>query len=158
MRIEAATQVLTRQSGRAPTPTELATHLEVEVETVLEGLEAATARNTRSLDAPIGSGDRGDGTEQSVVESVGAEDPGFEGVDAQLAGESAELDDREWRVLRMRLEQGMTQGEIGDALGVSQMQISRISRKALWKLLHAVRGGEGAPGPVPSTVDAEATR
>jgi RNA polymerase sigma-B factor len=123
---------------------------------VLEGLEAATARNTKSLDAPIGTADAGDGAEHSVVDSLGAEELGYEGVEAQLAGESAELDDREWRVLAMRLEQGMTQAEIGEALGVSQMQISRISRKALWKLLHAVRGDEGEPGPVPSTSQVDA--
>ncbi|MDX6581881.1 MAG: polymerase sigma-B factor [Solirubrobacterales bacterium] len=148
MRLEAATQTLSKEYGRTPTPAELADHLEVSVEDVLEGLEAATARKTRSIDAPVG-GD--DGTELAVVETLGSEDSGFEAVDAQLAAETADLDDRELMVLKMRLEQGMTQAEVGEQIGVSQMQVSRISRKAVWKLLHAVRGGDEAPGPVPRT-------
>jgi hypothetical protein len=51
----------------------------------------------------------------------------------------------------MRLGKDMTQAEIGEVLGLSQMQISRISRQAIWKLLNAVRGDEEAPGPVPAT-------
>ena len=66
-----------------------------------------------------------------------------------LASDAAGLDEREWRVLRMRFVEELTQQEIGRRLGVSQMQISRISRRALWKLLAAVRGEAGRPGPGP---------
>jgi RNA polymerase sigma-B factor len=149
MRLDAATQSLSRQNGRPPTPAELADHLEVGVEEVLEGLEAATARNTKSVDGPVGRED--DGERLSVVDTLGVEDSGFEAVDAQLAAETADLDERELRVLKMRLEEGKTQAEVGEAIGVSQMQVSRISRKAVWKLLHAVRGGDGPAGPVPRT-------
>jgi RNA polymerase sigma-B factor len=147
MRIEAATQTISKQNGRPPTPAELADHLEVSVEDVLEGLEAATARRTGSIDAPIGTAD---GTEMTVADTLGTEELGYDAVEAQLAGGTADLDEREVYVLRMRLGRHMTQAEIGDKLGVSQMQVSRISRQAVWKLLNAVRGREGEPGPVPA--------
>jgi RNA polymerase sigma-B factor len=60
-------------------------------------------------------------------------------VEAQLAAEDAPLDERERRVLRLRFEQDLNQYEIGRRLGVSQMQVSRIMRRALRKLLAAVQ-------------------
>ena len=148
MRLDAATQALTKRNGRLPTPAELAEHLEVSVEEVLDGLEAASARNTKSIDAPVAADDS---AELSIVDTIGGEDPGYDAVESQLAGETADLDEREVRVLRMRLGKDMTQAEIGEQLGLSQMQISRISRQAIWKLLNAVRGEEEAPGSVPAT-------
>ena len=147
MRIDAATQTLSKQLERTPTPAELADHLETSVEEVLEGLEAATARNTRSIDAPVA---RDEDEAVAVVETLGKDDGGYAAVDDQLAGENADLDERELRVLKMRLGRQMTQAEIGEVLGVSQMQVSRISRRAVWKLLHAVRGEDGPAGAVPS--------
>jgi RNA polymerase sigma-B factor len=149
MRLDAATQTLTKRNGRVPTASELADHLEVSVEEVLDGLLAASARNTRSIDAPVGADD--DAAELAVIDTLGGEDPGYDAVEAQLAGETAELDERELRVLRMRLGGQMTQAEIGQELGLSQMQISRISRQAIWKLLNAVRGRDEPAGPVPPT-------
>ncbi len=146
MRIEAATQTLTKRDGRAPTPGEIADHLETSIEEVLEGLEAATARRTSSVDAPVRNEE---GADLAVVDTLGVEERGYDAVEATLAGETAGLDEREVEVLRMRLGRQMTQAEIGEVIGVSQMQISRISRQAVWKLLHAVRGDEGAAGPVP---------
>jgi RNA polymerase sigma-B factor len=154
MRIDAATQTLTKRNGRTPTPAELADHLEASIEDVLEGLEAATARRTGSIDAPLGTAD---GTEIAVVDTLGHEEPGYDAVEAQLAGETADLDERELEVLRMRLGREMTQAEIGECLGVSQMQVSRISRQAVWKLLNAVRGREDAPGRVPPAAADPAT-
>jgi RNA polymerase sigma-B factor len=147
MRLEAATQTISKRNGRPPTPAELADHLEMSVEDVLEGLEAATARRTGSIDAPIGSADD---MEMTVADTLGTEELGYDAVEAQLAGGTADLDDREIYVLRMRLGRHLTQAEIGEELGVSQMQVSRISRQAVWKLLNAVRGREGEPGPVPA--------
>ncbi len=72
-------------------------------------------------------------------------------MEAELASASADLDTREWEVLRMRFNEELTQSEIAQRLGVSQMQISRISRRALWKLLAAVRGEEATDGPPPSS-------
>ncbi len=126
---------LARSSG-AIRPAEIAERLDITVEDVLEGIEAAHARSTKSLDAPSAE-DEGSVT---LVETLGGTDGGYDRVEAQEAAAGAELDDVEWQVLRLRFVDELTQREIGRHLGVSQMQISRISRRALRKLLTAVRG------------------
>ena len=147
MRIDTATTDLTEELGRLPTPTELSEHLDVSVEDVLEAIEATHARRTLSLDAPR----RSDGDDPGpAIEALPASESGYDRVEADLAATSADLDTREWEVLRMRFNEELTQSEIADRLGVSQMQISRVSRRALWKLLAAVRGEEEADGPPPS--------
>jgi len=149
MKVDDATSQLTEELGRFPTAKEIAQRLEVSVEDVLEALEAGHARRTLSLDAPR----RGEEEDASTgLEAIGDADPGYDRVEADLASSAAELSDEEWQVLRMRFDDELTQQEIGLRLGVSQMQVSRISRRALWKLLAAVRG-EGEPGPVPASSD-----
>ena len=136
MRIDRATAALAEELGRHPTPTEIAARLNVTVEDVLDGIEAIHARKTRSLDSPS-SQEEGSLT---LVETLGVTEPGYDRVEAEEAAARAELDDREWQVLRLRFVDQLTQREIGVQLGASQMQISRISRRALGKLLTAVRG------------------
>ena len=136
MRIDRAADGLAEELGRYPTPTEIAERLDVTVEDVLDGIEAGHARSTHSLDAPISQ----DEESLTLVETLGRTEAGYDRVEAEAAAARAELDDREWRVLRLRFVDQMTQREIGHELGVSQMQISRISRRALGKLLTAVRG------------------
>jgi RNA polymerase sigma-B factor len=75
-----------------------------------------------------------------MVETVGCTEPGYDAVEAQLAAEEAPLEERERLVLNLRFEQDLNQYEIGHRLGVSQMQVSRILRRALGKLLTAVQG------------------
>jgi RNA polymerase sigma factor (sigma-70 family) len=82
------------------------------------------------------------------VETLESVEHGYDRIEAQMAAGSAELDEREWAILRMRFVDNLTQREIASEFGVSQMQISRISRKALWKLLTAVNGDNGSD-PVP---------
>ena len=147
MRIDTATTDLTEELGRMPTPTELAEHLDVSVEEVLEAIEATHARRTLSLDAPR----RSDGDDPGpAIETLPASESGYDRVEADLAAGTADLDTREWEVLRMRFAEELTQSEIAERLGVSQMQISRVSRRALWKLLAAVRGEDDVDGPPPS--------
>ena len=136
MKIDRATDGLAEELGRYPTPTEIAERLDVTVEDVLDGIEAGHLRSTQSLDAPS-SPDEGSLT---LVETLGGTEAGYDRVEAAEAATRAELDEREWQVLRLRFVDQMTQREIGHELGVSQMQISRISRRALAKLLTAVRG------------------
>lgn len=145
MKVDAATVELTEELGRSPTPAEVSDHLDLSLEQVLEALEADHARRTLSLDAPR-RGDEEDTT--PGVETIPDREPGYDRVEAQIASGSADLDEREWQVLRMRFVEERTQHEIGGMLGVSQMQVSRISRRALWKLLSAVRG-EDETTPVP---------
>ena len=143
MALDAATSRLTESLGRSPTVAELAAELEVSTEAVLEAMHAGEARKTLSLDAPSSRGDEDSGP---AIDSVRSDEYGYDAVEAGLAANVANLDEREWRVLRLKFVDGFTQYEIADQLGVSQMQISRVMRKALHKLLDAVQGAEP---PVP---------
>jgi RNA polymerase sigma-B factor len=147
MKLDSATRVLTDELGRFPTPSELAERLDLSVEDVLEGLEADHALRTLSLDAPRRNDDEDAMPGVETLESV---EGGYDRIESQLAAESAGLNSREWRILRMRFVENRTQREIASEFDVSQMQISRISRKALWKLLNAVHGEEGG-NPVPKS-------
>lgn len=143
MKIGGAVDELIEDLGRSPTPAEIAARIGIATEDVLEGLAARAARNTLSFDAPA------DAERYPVSATTGATEPGYDRVEADLASGSARLSERERYVLRKRFGDDLTQSEIGVTLGISQMQVSRISRRALWKLLAAVRGeeceGQGAP-------------
>ena len=152
MKVDEATASLTEELGRAPTAAEVAERTGASVEQVLEAIEAGHARRTVSLDAPRST----DEPESApAVEALPSEERGYDRVEAQLAAESAGLDGNEWRVLQMRFAEDLTQSEIGRELGVSQMQISRVSRRALWKLLVAVRAEEDGDEVPPSSARAE---
>ena len=146
MGIEAATTRLSERLGRPPTVEELANELEISVEDVLDGLEAAEARRTASLDAPRSVSDEAGAS--TVIETLGTIELGYGKVEDMLASRAVELDPRERRALALKFNEGMTQGDIGKLLGVSQMQVSRIIRQALWRLLESVRD-DGAPLAVP---------
>ena len=145
MKVDDAVGMLTEELGRYPTPAQVAERIGATTEEVLESLEASHARRTLSLDAPR----LNDEESAPTIETIGSSEPGFERVESALASHDADLSEREWKVLRMRFVEELTQQEIGRRLGVSQMQISRISRRALWKLLSAVRGEGAADDPVP---------
>jgi RNA polymerase sigma-B factor len=145
MAVDGAVSKLTEQNGRFPTVTEIAEKLDASEEDVLEALCASEARRTVSLDAPRL---RDDGESAPTVETVPTEELGYDTVEAEMTAEIAGLDEREWLVLTLRFGRGMNQHEIGQRLGVSQMQISRIMRRALRKLLDSVQGSEpSAPSP-----------
>jgi RNA polymerase sigma-B factor len=140
MAVAEAAQVLGDERGRTPTVAEIASHMSLSEEEVSEVLQADEARRTLSLDAPKGWADQ-DPT--PLVETMGGEEPGYDAVESQMAAAAAALDDREELVLRLRFEEDLNQYEIGRRLGISQMQVSRIMRKALRELLEAVRGEGG---------------
>jgi RNA polymerase sigma-B factor len=139
MAVAEAARKLGDEYGRAPTPSQIAQQLEIAEEEVAEALQADEARRTLSLDVPR---NRADAESAPMVETVGRLEPGYDRVEAQLAAAGAPLDERERRVLHLRFEEGLNQYEIGRRLGVSQMQVSRIMRRALRKLLDAVQGTE----------------
>lgn len=147
MKIETAVDQLKAELGRSPTTAEIAAHLGTSSKQVLEGMAATHARRTLSLDAP----ERAGADAQPTIAIIGCEEPGYERVEIRFACADAGLDDRERRVLRLSAAGQLTQSEIGELVGLSQMQISRIIRRALWKLLAAVRG-EHVAGPVPAAV------
>ena len=126
-----ATAELSQKSGRAPTLAELATHLGISEDEVIEGLEGAQAYSTTSLDAQVG-GDDGDGS-ASLVDRLGSDDLDLEAVEYResLKPLLAALPSRERRILALRFFHGMTQSEIADEVGISQMHVSRLLAKSL---------------------------
>jgi RNA polymerase sigma-B factor len=144
MAVNEAAGALSDELGATPTVSQIATRLNLDDEEVSEALQADEARRTLSLDVPRNRQDR---ESLPMVETVGRTEPGYDAVEAQLAAEEAPLDERERRVLRLRFEEDLNQYEIGRRLGVSQMQVSRIMRRALRKLLSAVQG-DGKPARV----------
>ena len=122
--------------GRSPTVAEIAEAAGASEEDVLEGLEIAQAYNFTSLDAPIESGE---GNSISFAEQLGTEDEHLENLEyrASLAPEMAKLPERERRILYLRFFKGLTQSEIADRLGISQMHVSRLLNRTLIQLRSA---------------------
>jgi RNA polymerase sigma-B factor len=128
--IERATDALTGRLGQAPTIEQLAGHLGITDEEVLDGLQAGHSYDAVSLDAPVGADDESDLT---VAGTLGVEDERYELIEADeaLAGTAECLPELELRVLRLRFGGELTQSEIAARVGVSQMQVSRLLRRAL---------------------------
>jgi RNA polymerase sigma-B factor len=131
--LASATSELSQQQGRAPTVAELAEHLKISDEEVLEGLESANAYSTLSLDA----GDSGGGDEpMPVSETLGVEDESLEGVEYResLKPMLEQLPPREKKILMLRFFKNMTQSEIAAEVGISQMHVSRLLARTLAQL------------------------
>ena len=130
--LHSAAQALSSELGREPTVAELAVRVGVGADEVVEALDAAGAYTTASLDHPVGEEQDG----ASLADMIGDEDPGFQLTDDRevLRLLVAELSERDKRILLMRFFRGMTQAEIGEELGVSQMQVSRLLTRILRKL------------------------
>lgn len=129
-----ATAELSQSTGRSPTVAELAAHLGVSDEEILEGLESAQAYATLSLDAS--SADGADEAGSSLADTLGEDDPGLGEVDtrATLHPLVATLPAREQRIIHMRFYENMTQAQIAEQIGVSQMHVSRLLAKSLAQL------------------------
>ena len=123
---------LAQREGRAPTVAEIAAHLQMTEEEVLEGLESANAYSTVSLDAP----DSGDDDAPAVAESLGMLDDALEGVEYResLKPLLEQLPPREKRILLLRFFGNMTQSQIASELGISQMHVSRLLARTLTQL------------------------
>jgi RNA polymerase sigma-B factor len=131
--LSSATGELSQRNGRAPTVHELAVHLRLSEEEVLEGLESANAYSTLSLDA----GDQG-GEEESmaVVDTLGVDDEALAGVEYResLKPMLERLPPREKKILMLRFFRNMTQSEIAIEVGISQMHVSRLLARTLAQL------------------------
>jgi RNA polymerase sigma-B factor len=127
-----ATSDLSQKNGRSPTVAELAKHLEMSEEDVLEGLESANAYSAVSLDAPDGTDD----DSPSVSDSLGIEDDALEGVEYResLKPLLERLPPREKKILLLRFFGNMTQSQIAAELGISQMHVSRLLARTLAQL------------------------
>jgi RNA polymerase sigma-B factor len=133
VKVDRVADEMSRELGRAPTPAEISERTGSTLEQVLEAREASAAYRAVSLDRP-----RTDEEEEgdSYADAVGAEDPGY-----RLAEDAATverlmraLSDREREVLRLRFEEDLTQSEIGQRVGVSQMHVSRLIRQSVARL------------------------
>ncbi|MCX5192655.1 SigB/SigF/SigG family RNA polymerase sigma factor [Streptomyces sp. NBC_00249] len=131
--IAKAKEELTVALDRSPTVADLAAHLDLTDEQVVEGLVAANGHTSGSLDAPHGEVGDGSGEGHTLADVMGEEEPAIELVeDVQtLAPLLGRLTDRERRMLRMRFGEELTQAQIGAALGISQMQVSRLLTRVL---------------------------
>ncbi len=132
-KINDAQQKLSTRTGRMPTVDELAQYLEVSQEEVLEGLQTAEAYGAISLDAPLG-GEEDEDT--SRLDSIGGEDERLGLVDqgATIFAAAQHLPTREREILYLRFGEDLTQSEIAERVGVSQMQVSRLLRRSLQRL------------------------
>jgi RNA polymerase sigma-B factor len=130
MSITAANNALSHTLGRAPTVADVAAHLGISEEDVLEGLEGARAYSATSLSTPIGE----DG--QELGDALGAEEHGFELAELRIAlgPAMASLSEREQKIVSLRFYGNRTQAEIAEQVGISQMHVSRLLTKALEKL------------------------
>lgn len=133
LRVDRAAKALTAQSGSQPGIAQLAEHLQVTVEEVLIGLDAGNAHYSVSLDAPIA---QAAGELDTLGESIGREDENYQLVEtaSSLSAAIAHLPYFERRALALRLENDMTQTAIAQQLGCSQMQVSRLLRRAMDRL------------------------
>src|SRR5919202_842773 len=133
LRVDRKVTELATDLHRQPTVPELAEALALDEEQVLEALEASGAYRATSLSAPRGNEDEAG---ETLGDTVATSEEGF-----GLAEQRATLDQlmrtlppRERHVLRLRFDEDYTQAEIGEVIGVSQMQVSRIIRQSLARL------------------------
>ncbi|ORW06964.1 RNA polymerase sigma factor SigF [Mycolicibacter longobardus] len=133
LRLGAATAELSQRLGRAPTASELARDLELSREEVVEGLVAGSSYNTLSIDSG-GSSDEDD--VRSIADTLGEVDAGMDRIEDREALQPLlkALPERERTVLVLRFFESMTQTQIAERVGISQMHVSRLLAKSLAKL------------------------
>ena len=138
LRIDRARDHLTRELQRAPTVAELGEYLGLTTEQLIEGREAGRVADALSLDAPTGAPEEG----VSMLDTLGDCDPRFDGFEerASVATAVDDLTARARLVLRLRFVDELTQREIGERIGVSQMQVSRILARSFSDVRRAVVG------------------
>jgi RNA polymerase sigma-B factor len=141
LKVNAAVERLSGELGRSPSPQQLAGELNLPVEEVLEAIAANTAYDTASLDSPLRSGDE---QSRTVAETLGETDARFELIeDCTSIGPALKtLPERERLILHLRFFEDLTQTEIAQRIGVSQMHVSRLTRRALEHI--RVVAGQGA--------------
>jgi RNA polymerase sigma-B factor len=133
LRVRNAQEELAGTRGHAPTVNQLAQYLELDGEEVIDALQAIHAYETVSLDAPRPGG--GDDA-AAIGDAIGAEDEHYELVelDATVTAALGHIPARERMILHMRFVEDLTQTEIAEQVGISQMQVSRLLRRSLDQL------------------------
>jgi RNA polymerase sigma-B factor len=133
LKVRDAQERIAGDCGHAPTVNQLAEFLEFDVEQVIDALQAIQAYETVSLDAPRPGADD---EAPSYGETIGTDDERYELVelDATLASVLGRIPARQRLILRMRFMEDLTQTEIAERVGISQMQVSRLLRRSLDQL------------------------
>jgi RNA polymerase sigma-B factor len=131
LRVDNAVAELSRELRRAPRVPEIAQRLDVGEEDVLEALQAGGAYRATSLETP-----RGEEEGDTLADAMGIDEEGFAQAEhrATLDRLLSAVGPREREVLRLRFSEDLTQAEIGERIGVSQMQVSRLIRQAVARL------------------------
>jgi RNA polymerase sigma-B factor len=134
-RVLAINRSLGAELGRPPSAGEIADRLKVGLEDVVEALQACDARDTTSLERPRVVGEE----HTTLADTIGGEDRGYERVEDAITAEllMTRLDAREREIIRLRFQEDLTQSEIGERIGCSQMHVSRLVRGAIAKLADA---------------------
>jgi RNA polymerase sigma-B factor len=145
LRVDRAITSLSLGKSHSPSVGEIAEAVGASEEQVLDALEAAGAYRAGSLDAPRSA--QGEEPGESIVDTLGGEETGFERAEERATLEPllAHISARERIVLELRFGEDLTQAEIGERIGVSQMQVSRLIRQALRRLRTGLN--EEPPGP-----------
>ncbi|WP_020668811.1 SigB/SigF/SigG family RNA polymerase sigma factor [Amycolatopsis nigrescens] len=138
--ISTASTTLSQRFGRAPTPSELAEHLGLSKDEIYEGLEAGNAYNSTSLDEVLSA----DSDNLALGDTLGEEDAGLEGVENHevLQPLVERLPERERQILALRFVHNMTQTQIAERIGVSQMHVSRLLARTLETLRAGLSEGK----------------
>ncbi|GHH98765.1 RNA polymerase sigma factor SigB [Neobacillus kokaensis] len=137
-KINSVMDELTNHYQRSPKIQEIAEYLDVSEEDVLEAMEMGKSYQAASVDQPIEASS--DGSTVTALDIIGSYDRGFENVDRKLLLESAlpVLTEREKAILHYTFLENKSQKETGETLGISQMHVSRLQKKALEKLRKAL--------------------
>ena len=133
LRVDQTVTRLSLGQRRSPSVGEVARAVDASEEQVLEALEAMGAYRAGSLDAPRSNRDE---ETETVAEALGSDDTGFDRAEERATLEPllGQIGERERRVLELRFGDDLTQAEIGERIGVSQMQVSRLLRKSVQRL------------------------
>ena len=147
--VEKAQQHLSAGAGGSPSVEQLAEHLGWPIDQVLDALETGSAHHWISLDAP---GDNGEDERGTLGDTLGEEDTRLAAVEDKMSVFAAAqaLPLREREVLALRFVEDQTQTEIAERLGISQMQVSRILRRAVDTLRELARADEDPSRPDPA--------
>jgi RNA polymerase sigma-B factor len=146
VRLSRTIEARTAELGRAPTIAELAEATGVEEDEVVEALHTSEAYSTRSLSQPLGYEGSDDETMQDVL---GRQDEGIGEIEDAVFVEAGldALDERERRIIELRFFEGLTQSEIAAQIGISQMHVSRLLRRALYTMRGRLEASLGEDEP-----------
>ncbi|WP_064091075.1 RNA polymerase sigma factor SigB [Rossellomorea aquimaris] len=138
-KIKATVEELTNQLERSPQVNEIAEYLEVSEEEVLEAMEMGRSYQALSVDHSIEADS--EGSTVTILDIVGDQDEGYEKVNQRLVLEKVlhVLSDREKSIIQHTYLENLSQKEAGEKLGISQMHVSRLQRRAIKKLREAIQ-------------------